>query len=675
LAPAPAHAAAALARDPIVVYDGGARAVVQRVPFRQAFTTPGGRTVLREVRGGRRPRAVALPPTRDPEPFALEDEPDHAVYAPLTFEVGREALDQWTGSYWTGNLLQATRAGTVHRATRVLRATRAGAGVRLVLATTDGRRRLVVRIGPDRGAALRVRARPVPARGVMAMADSFATAPGEAFHGFGGRHRGVDQRGRKLYGWVEQENLGGPTIARSQALLPAFALQGTGRTLAQIGVAGLTLAAAPGGARHYLFPGGPGGAYYPQALFVSSRPYGFLLNQPQLVRWRMADDRPDAWQAHVSARRLDYTVAVGRAPSAIRTLTAIGGRHRLPARWAQGPSLLRAVRNDGTETREAYRAKVERDLADIARRRPPLGSYAFEGWGFLGDPAYVRSVVRRLHRLGIRALLYTRAYVAGDILRTQPAGDFERVTRDGLVATDARGRPYVFDVTGGRGVLLDPTKAAARRWWRARIELMLRLGADGFMDDFGEQVLAGMRFHDGSTGARMHNRYPVLLHRLTDRVLTGWARRHPRRGRPWSYTRSGYSGRPGSPAYEQGTFAGDATVDWGPASGLRSQAPDMLNRAIGGAYGFTTDIGGYVSLVTGPTGAELFTRWAQWSALTPYFRVHNSSAHDTRTPWSFGARTYARWLSMARLHERALPYIRRVWRAARRTGMPVTRPL
>ena len=210
--PAAAPASVRITRERVVLETAHARAVVRRAPFRLAVGTPGGRTVLREVPAGRGARPIALPVTDDPEPFAREDHPDHAVYAPLTFEVGRERIEQWQGSFWSGNLLRARRSGTVHRATRVLRAAPDGRGVRLVLATTDGRRRLVVRLGPDRGHALRVRARPVPARGVMTMADSFATAPGEAFHGFGGRHWGVDQRGRKLYGWTDQENFGGPMI-------------------------------------------------------------------------------------------------------------------------------------------------------------------------------------------------------------------------------------------------------------------------------------------------------------------------------------------------------------------------------------------------------------------------------------------------------------------------------
>ena len=133
-------------------------------------------------------------------------------------------------------------------------------------------------------------------------------------------------------------------------------------------------AGIPGGYERYLAPTGPNGAYYPQALFVSSRGFGFMLNQPEYSRWRMGNDRRGAWQVQVSARELDYTVALGPTPrAAVRTLTAINGRHRLPPAWAQGPMLVRAAAvpalpgQPAPETRASYQAKIEGDLADMTR--------------------------------------------------------------------------------------------------------------------------------------------------------------------------------------------------------------------------------------------------------------------------------------------------------------------
>jgi alpha-glucosidase (family GH31 glycosyl hydrolase) len=171
------------------------------------------------------------------------------------------------------------------------------------------------------------------------MGDSFASGRDEAFHGLGGRHWGVNQRGHTLYGWIEQENIGGPATLASTALLPGFVEQGTGRSLAALGQPDLT-GALPGGPEHYMFPGGPGAAYTVHNQFVSSRPYAFLLNRNELSRWRMDSDRPDAWQVQATAPKLDYTVAVGAAHSATGAISAITGRELLPPAWAQGPNRL-----------------------------------------------------------------------------------------------------------------------------------------------------------------------------------------------------------------------------------------------------------------------------------------------------------------------------------------------
>lgn len=678
---APAGAAVKVGGKRIVVSNGRSRAVIQRAPFRLVFRC-GRRTSLRELRVRASTTPAPLPSTDDPEPFALERHSDNSVYAPLVYEVGAEQHEQWQNGLWTGNTLFDQRSGTVYAATRVISVRRLRAGVRLVLATTEARRRLIAQIETDRARGLRVRVRPSSPVGVISMGDSFAAVPGEAFHGFGGTHGTTDKRAEKLYSDVVQENLGGAeTLLPGFGLFPQLVTTGTSHSIAELGGVP-TPSELPGGFERYMFPNGMNAAYYPQAEFVSSRGYGFLLNQTLRSRWRMANDRPDAWQVQASGGGLDYTVFPARGRrGAIRHLTAVTGHHRLPPSWAEGPTLSRAVQSPAlpglpaTETPASYRAKIEQDLADISRYHLHISGYGFEGWGRL-DLGYVRSVIARLHAMGIRAILYVRAYVSDDALATQPPGDFEETKRLGLVATTAGGAPYEFGGNGGSpATLLDFTKPATVAWWRRRLLLLVGMGADGFMQDFGEQVQDGMHFSDGSSGAAMHNRYPVLFHRSSRRILDRWAAKHPKRGPIWFFTRAGYSGRPGSAAYEMGNFPGDETVDWGAASGLRSLAPDMLNRAVGGAFGFTTDIGGYIDTLTGPPSEELYDRWTEWAALTPYFRVHNSSVNGVRMPWAYGDATLARWKAMAELHERALPLIRALWRKGRRTGMPITRPL
>jgi alpha-glucosidase (family GH31 glycosyl hydrolase) len=199
------------------------------------------------------------------------------------------------------------------------------------------------------------------------------------------------------------------------------------------------------------------------------------------------------------------------------------------------------------------------------------------------------------------------------------------------------------------------------------------------MNDFGEQVEPDMRFDDGSTGRAMRNRYPVLQAEVTRRAVDQWERANPGR-RVFFFQRAGFGGSPGSAAFENAQFPGDETVDWSMDTGLPSIVPDMLNRAVTGAPGFTTDIGGYAQFrVESPfmpaTGPELFTRWSQAAALTPFFRVHNSGLTGAMMPWDFGPEVLGNWKQMAELHNRARPLVRRLWKRFLETGVPMTRPL
>jgi alpha-glucosidase (family GH31 glycosyl hydrolase) len=101
----------------------------------------------------------------------------------------------------------------------------------------------------------------------------------------------------------------------------------------------------------------------------------------------------------------------------------------------------------------------------------------------------------------------------------------------------------------------------------------------------------------------------------------------------------------------------------------------MLNRAIGGAYGYTTDIGGYEDHLSGRTTAELLIRWAEWAVFSPVFRLHGSASHGSHMPWTYDDDTLAAYKRLTHLRERVAPLIGRLWANAKATGMPITTPL
>ncbi|MEA2428210.1 MAG: sulfoquinovosidase [Thermoleophilaceae bacterium] len=647
----PAGAAGSVAIGPqqVVVQGDGGSATIDRSPFRISFADRAGRTVLAQVANTAQAPQV-VPPTPQPIPLGNDTETRPALYAPLQFTVGQARDVEYPGSQWNGDSLTGTEAGVIYSARDVTDVRPAGAGVQLTVSTSDpSGRKLAVTVAPGPAGTIEVRAVPTPSDGVASLGDSFDAGSDEAFRGFGGRHNALDQRGQDFYNWIEQENVGAGSL--------------------QPGID-----PAPGtGGQGYQFPNGKTAGYWVQSQFVSSRPYGFLLDRDEISRWRMASDRPDAWQVGVGAPAIDYLVAPGSAPVAIRNLTAVGGRHRAPPEWALGGQMDRLVRFPNDDA-AAYMANFESDLKHIEAGDIRLTAYRIEGWWFFDD-ATVRRMIARLHAIGIRALLYYRPFFDHSTGVNDPAG-YDALTQNGWAATTPAGQPYVFvDNFNQPAVLLDVTDPGARAWWESRIRHGLDLGADGFMQDFGEQVQVDMRFADGSTGAEMHNRYPKLYHALTRAVLDRYAHEHPGRQFFW-YTRAGYSGTPGAPASETSNFPGDETTDWSRSSGLASLTTDMLNRAIGGAYGFNADIGGYFDVGPyQPTTKELFLRWAEWSALSPVFRLHGSAGAGTHAPWSFDRDTVRVYRAITALRLHAARYILSQWRAAARTGVPLTRPL
>lgn len=634
----------------IVLAVGDARAVVTRQPYHLRVERNGS-TVLANVaqRGG-----VPLALDSD-EPLGSDSLPQTGLYAPLSYTVGGGINLQFPAGPWIGNQLADAAAGIEYAARDVTAARCEGGAALLTLSTDDPTgRQIELRLQPDASGAIgfQLQALVRPALGVSMMSASFDSPAEERFHGFGGRHNAIDQRGHRVVNWLQQSNFSAGPLQPGVDVLP-----GTGGP-------------------DYLFPNGPGAAYYNQALFLSSAGYGFLLENSELSQFRLALDRADAWQVQVNAGELRYAVLPAGAKAALQGLAQVNGRHRVPPAWALGPTLSRTIQilSPNADTAVTYEAKIRADIARIRELDLPVSSYGFEAWQILPEET-TRELIAELRSMGIETLLYQRPFVAADIANTEPAANFLSVLAQGHFARTPQGAPYLFGspFIVGAGGLLDFTQPATVDYWNARLRRMLDTGANGFMQDFGEQVMRDMRFADGSSGAEMHNAYPNLYHRLTREFIDGYQRETGRE--IFFFTRAGFSGRPGSAAYEGANFPGDETTDWSASAGLASIIPDMLSRAVGGAYGFNTDIGGYADYLTGQTSRELFIRWTQAAALMPIFRVHNSASSGVRLPWDYDQEALRIWTRYAELHQRAAPLILRLWQEAQASGIPPTRPL
>jgi len=517
-----------------------------------------------------------------------------------------------------------------HAATSVQSTKTTPDGFVSVLATDDpAGRTMTVTVSEADGLA-RVTVTVSKPEGVTAVFGSFQSPSNEAFHGFGGRRESTDLRGRTIANWVHDY--------RERELNVAY--------------------------------------YYPQPMFLSSAGYGLWIDTERMATFRMASDLPDAFRVCVADSTLRLVLAPQAGVAALKAITALSGRHAVAPSWSMGPTLSRTVRLFA-DSPGVYQAKVEDDVARIVGGAYLVEAYAYEGWARLPD-AFVTQTNATLTAAGIHPVLYIRSFVSDDTAGTERKGVFDEALTNGYVATYPDGTPYVYPSSfpgNADAAVIDFTNPEAVVWWKGRIRAMLDTGADGFMSDFGEQVLPNMVFADGSTGATMHNKYPVLQHRATREAVDAYKADHPGR-EPFFFVRSGYAGTPGSVAYEDAAFPGDESSNFDKDTGLPSIVPDMLNRQLFGGYGFSTDIGGYADFVDGlaPT-EELYVRWLEAAVFTSHFRVHNSAVTGVRMPWSFGAETEATWKEMVALHNRARPLIERLWREAQASAEPPLRPV
>ena len=145
----------------------------------------------------------------------------------------------------------------------------------------------------------------------------------------------------------------------------------------------------------------------------------------------------------------------------------------------------------------------------------------------------------------------------------------------------------------------------------------------------------------------------------------------------------------GSQKYGALLWSGDIASSWG---SFRNQLSAGLNAGLAGISWWTTDIGGFHGgNPNDPEFRELFTRWFQWGAFCPVFRLHGDREpqqprHGTtggswclsgapNEVWSYGEEVFGICKTYLALREKLRDYVRGLMDEAHTKGDPVIRPL
>jgi alpha-D-xyloside xylohydrolase len=415
-------------------------------------------------------------------------------------------------------------------------------------------------------------------------------------------------------------------------------------------------------------------SYSPMPLLISSRRYAVLLDTTARARVDVGAAVPSAIRVEVEAGALRWLVIRAADPrQLLRRVTRLTGRPPLIPRWGLGvwKNLIGGERRVLADLERLCRYEVPIDAVWIYDLVDPVSGF---GWpwpiyrpippGRYPDPA---RLVERLHARGVRVLGYLSPFVD-----TDAPGYAHAAARRYLVA-DVEGRPIVHQARLAPGATvtrstIDFTNPKATAWFEARVRSALdRIGLDGAMQDFGEGLPAGAVTNDDEPAAFAHNRYPTLY--------TSAVRRAAQQLRPDETVFFARAGAIGGLRHSTGRFTGDQQRSWDPARGLPSVLQAMINGSLSGWPYWGPDIAGFTTAPDAVTDErELWLRWLQLGALSPVMRDMLGSQRHAVDAFTDRA-TLTAFRAYARLHNALEGYLHRAATVARRTGLPIIRPL
>jgi alpha-glucosidase (family GH31 glycosyl hydrolase) len=560
---------------------------------------------------------------------------------------GRVLTAQLPGAAGPGARMSYRLAdGSTHTLTRLLRSTRSHDGARYTVATDESGRTATVTVRTT-ARGLRVEWSLDPAGDVTQVFEALTGSTREHFLGAGMHAMYVDLAGQVTPIKTTFVGAGVQSTCNASGSVTPFYLSS----------AGYGLYADTTSIGRFAFPGArdvpdpPGCQTAPPA--------------PPPPPCPIASGATDRTQVCVKAGRLSYEVYAGNPEQIADAYTAIAGRPALPPKKELALMKWRDTVH-GT-------AEVLEDVDRMQAERIPLGTVWIDnpweienappdqvsaGTSCIGtltfDPAMFpdpAGMIDYVHSHGVRFGLWTAPFY-------RPAVNGKPCPPPDYPAGSFVENPFRTDRLD-----VDLTNPAAYAHFKRKLTNVFRLGVDMVKGDRGEETNFEPLQLFAGPGVQYQNLYPQLYAKAITEVLRDL------HGDDFeTLLRAGFSG---SPRLLHGCWGADERATF---EGLRLALRLGVTSAWSCHPVWGSDTGGYTAAdpTVDPTPA-LFTRWAQFSAVSPVFEVGGQGRNAT--PWTYDADTVRRFRDAAILHYELFPYLYAQARAASRTGAPILRPL
>ncbi|MDQ2886698.1 MAG: alpha-glucosidase [Chloroflexota bacterium] len=313
----------------------------------------------------------------------------------------------------------------------------------------------------------------------------------------------------------------------------------------------------------------------------------------------------------------------------------------------------------------------------VGQRQTSAGIQLWWNWQ-LDETLYPRwdELVKTLaDQRSARVLLYVNPFLTNSQDHDQL---FQEAKRAGYLVKTQSGDPYLFKNVDFAAGLLDLSNPHTRQWIKQIItdKLIKRLGASGWMADFGEALAFDAALYSGESPDQWHNRYPEEWARISREGIE-----ESGHGDDFMFfSRSGYTRSPGISTL---FWLHDQLQTWDEFDGMKTTVIGALSGSLSGFTLVHSDTGGFGSISVALPGGkripvisrskELLLRWMELNAFTPVFRTHEGVDPLNTIQYDSDPEIFAHLKRFAKVYKAWGFYRKELVAEAARTGHPVMR--
>jgi alpha-glucosidase len=359
----------------------------------------------------------------------------------------------------------------------------------------------------------------------------------------------------------------------------------------------------------------------------------------------------------------EYVFAGPDMASILFDYTQLTGRTALPPLWSLGFHQCRwfGYNQDDVERMVAKYREVDVPLDAFWLDIDYMDGYRVFTWNKEKYPD-APGMLKRLAEAGVKVIT-----IIDPGVKIDPGYEvYDDGVQKQVFAITEGGDEYVGQVWPGDTAFPDFANEDARAWWGELNAEHVKSGLAGIWNDMNEPATGDkdpqpMRFDHGKyEHDQFHNQYAMLMAMGTTEGLL----------KAMPNLRTFVLSRAGSPGIQRyaANWMGDNMSRW---AHLWLSIPMGNGLSVSGQSFVGADIGGFAE----DTNQELYARWIQYGALTPFARVHSVINTIDQYPWSFGEQVLNISREALKLRYRLLPYIYSSFVISSQTGAPIQAPL